>query len=189
VLTQQHVVAVLTSGLQRPLSAQARLTLHGLTARLGNCVEACLAVYAREFSETKTELAVRAAHLLRELTVKLGITDTDNPDRCVDIHQLSSALLPIITSPQQVGEMVAAWDQLDAKSIADQCALSCNCEQATIERVLQGFRAWLIVSSDSRALEKLGQWVDTMVDEVQQGRTDESASRTWVPLHQTRPSG
>lgn len=74
--------------------------------------------------------------------------------------------------------MIGAWDRLDTKSIADQCALSCGCEQAMIERVLQGFRIWLGASSGIRALEKLGQWVDMIVDEVQRGRNDENASRT-----------
>lgn len=63
---------VLTSGLQRPLSGQAQQSLRELAARLESCVETCLVVCAREFSETKTELAVRAAHLLREFFTVLA---------------------------------------------------------------------------------------------------------------------
>lgn len=100
------------------------------------------------------------------------------PDRCVDLQQLSTALLPIITSPSQVDQMAAAWDQLDMKSIADQCALSCSCEQDTIEQVLLGFRDWLEGACDGRALERLGAWVSSVLDGLQTTKADEGAARS-----------
>ncbi|KAI9638927.1 uncharacterized protein MKK02DRAFT_41955 [Dioszegia hungarica] len=164
-LTYNHIIAVLTSNLQRPPSKPVQESLRGLATRLEASVGNCLSICSTDFSQTKTELALRAAHLMH---------------RCVDLQQLSTALLPIITSPSQVDQMAAAWDQLDMKSIADQCALSCSCEQDTIEQVLLGFRDWLEGACDGRALERLGAWVSSVLDGLQTTKADEGAARSLV---------
>lgn len=80
------------------------------------------------------------------------------------MHQLSCAILPILSDHNQLSDMLAAWDRLNLTSLTDQCALSCNCDQATVEGILDGFRGWL---GRSPNIAKLGQWIDKVVEECQ----------------------
>jgi hypothetical protein len=88
--------------------------------------------------------------------------------RYLDLHQLTIALNPILSNSAQVRDMLAAWDQLNVTGLADQCALSCNCQQELIERILSEFHAWLadLESSPRHAVDRLGAWIEKTMSEA-----------------------
>jgi hypothetical protein len=73
-LTPQHVVGLLKS---HSMSTAVQQSLRNLACRLERCVENCLSVYSREFAETKVELSVRVAHLLRRFAHQSCIYQAD----------------------------------------------------------------------------------------------------------------
>lgn len=100
-------------------------------------------------------------------------------ERCIDLQQLSTALLPILSRSEDVSLMLAAWDNLDLQSLSDQCALSCSCHQNVVETILEEFKGWLASvgstgsvlggSEAHGALERLASWIDKVSGELQTG--------------------
>lgn len=113
--------------------------------------------FSSEFCEPKIELAVRAGHFML---------------RFADLYQVSAALSPILSNSEQVQTMLRAWDKLDKRSVADQCALSFDCKPDTLAKVMSSFRGWLseTAAAPSRgklAIEKLGIWLQEMLENMQ----------------------
>jgi len=113
--------------------------------------------FSTDFCEPKIELSVRAGHLL---------------SRFADLYQVSSALAPILSKAEQVGNMSQAWDKLDARSVADQCALSCDCKPELLAEIMNNFQCWLVEveatpSRGKKAIEKLGGWIEDVLNTVQ----------------------
>jgi len=124
--------------------------------------------FSPEFCEPKIELSVRAGHLL---------------SRFADLYQVSSALVPILSSTEQVKTMTSAWNNLDARSVADHCALSCDCKPEVLADVMNNFQSWLVEagstpSQGNKAIERLGIWVEEVLKSVQK---DGPTSRILVP--------
>jgi hypothetical protein len=87
--------------------------------------------------------------------------------RFVDLHQITVALNPILSNPDQVRDMLIAWDGLNTASLADQCALSGNCEQDLVNQLLSDFHLWLEdAQSSSRAIDRLGEWIEKAVSDL-----------------------
>jgi len=134
----------------------AQNELRKLSNNLEAIIEQSMTNFSPEFCEPKIELSVRAGHLI---------------NRYLDLYQISTALAPILSSNDQVRTMSHSWDRLDARSIADQCALSCNCKPELLGDVLNNFSGWLrdveaMPSRGNKSIEKLGKWIDDVLEKV-----------------------
>ena len=142
-----------------PLSPSHQHSLRAFSSNLETILEQCLSNYNQSFCEPKIELAVRAGHLY---------------SRFLELHQLSAALCPILSDPTQVRSMCVAWDNVDVTNIADQCALSCNCEPEVSADIMNAFKGWLLQvdSMPGRGivgLEMLGKWAEQRLEMVKMG--------------------
>jgi regulatory factor X len=154
--------------LYTPVLASALYELRKLAQNLETIMEQSMQNFSPEFCESKVEISVRAGHLL---------------SRFADLYQVSSALAPILSDPEQVITMMHAWKKLDARSVADQCALSCDCKPEILADVMSNFSSWLVEaesmpSQGNKAIEKLGKWVEKVLESLQRNGV---ASRTLVP--------
>ncbi|OCF35189.1 hypothetical protein I316_03231 [Kwoniella heveanensis BCC8398] len=155
-VSYDHMMGVLLDKLNSPFPIPAQSSLRALAGNLETIMEGCFASFPREFGEAKIELAVRAAHLFT---------------RFLDLHQLTIALAPILANPGHIRDMLIAWDTLDIRSVSDQCALSCSCQQDILEQVLADFGAWLaqMESGQTRGVsgaERLSKWVERVITDV-----------------------
>lgn len=139
-----------------PLPQPAQNEIRKLSSNLEAIIEQSTTNFSPEFCEPKIELSVRAGHLI---------------SRYLDLYQISTALAPILSSADQVRTMSHSWDHLDARSIADQCALSCNCKPELLGDVLNNFFGWLqevesMPSRGNKSIDKLGKWIDSVLEKV-----------------------
>ncbi len=91
-----------------------------------------------------------------------------------DLHQLTIALLPILSNQEQVRMMITAWTAIDQKSLLDSAALTCNCRQEVLEAVMSEFYGWMCEvemapGKGGRALETLGRLMDEILARLQAG--------------------
>lgn len=143
--------------------------LRRLGEQMENTMEDCFKTMSSDFKEPIVELTARVAHLFREqrYSSKVDVHLLIRPVRFVDLHQLTVALNPILSNPDQVRDMLAAWDGLNIASLADQCALSGNCEQELVNQLLSDFHLWLEdAQSRARAIDRLGEWIEKAVSDL-----------------------
>ncbi|WVF68476.1 hypothetical protein IAT40_003243 [Kwoniella sp. CBS 6097] len=155
-VSYDHMMGALLDKLNTPFPIPAQSSLRALADNLETIMEGCFAAFPREFGEAKIELAVRAAHLFT---------------RFLDLHQLTVALAPILGNPGHIRDMLIAWDTLDIRSVSDQCALSCSCQQDILEQVLADFGAWLaeMESGQTRGVsgvERLSKWLERVITDI-----------------------
>lgn len=147
--------------------------LRNLANGLEEIVERSLENFDESFAGPKIELTVRAAHLIRELHPfsPHANRSADGTVRFLDLHQLSSALTPILGSATEVRSMINAWSHIDIDNLTDQCALSCNCNQKVLGDILEEFRTWLVDIDGNGviAARRLGAWADKVLHEFQIG--------------------
>jgi hypothetical protein len=142
--------------------------LRRLGEQMENTMEDCFKTMSSDFKEPIVELTARVAHLFRERDrfIKPN-TPLIIPERFVDLHQLTVALNPILSNPDQVRDMLVAWDGLNTASLADQCALSGNCEQDPVNQLLSDFHLWLEdTQSSAHAIDRLGEWIEKAVSDL-----------------------
>ncbi|WVQ96023.1 hypothetical protein IAU59_003123 [Kwoniella sp. CBS 9459] len=157
-VSYDHMVGVLLDKLNTPFPISAQSSLRALADNLETMMERCFASLPKDFSEAKIELAVRAAHLFV---------------RFLDLHQLTVALAPIFGNPGHIRDMLIAWDTLDIRSVSDQCALSCSCQQDVLEQVLADFGAWLAEMESGQmrgvsGVERLTKWVEKVIQDIKE---------------------
>ncbi|KAK6908478.1 hypothetical protein I203_102480 [Kwoniella mangroviensis CBS 8507] len=154
-ITHDHMIGNLLSKLSENVTITTQNALRALADNLETIMEESLSSFHREFAEAKVELAVRAAHLFT---------------RFLDLRQVTFALGPILSDAAQTREMIHAWTSLDIRSVSDQCALSCSCEQDILEQVLADFGQWLAdgdrAQNKGRGIERLSEWVDRVLKQV-----------------------
>ncbi|WVW86952.1 hypothetical protein I302_109008 [Kwoniella bestiolae CBS 10118] len=154
-IAYDHMIGILLSKLSANVNITIQNGLRGLADNLETIMEESLSSFHREFSEAKVELAVRAAHLFT---------------RFLDLRQVTFALGPILSDASQTREMIKAWSTLDIRSVSDQCALSCSCEQDILEQVLADFGQWLaegvLANNQGRGVERLSEWIDRVLKQV-----------------------
>ncbi|WWC73719.1 uncharacterized protein I206_107691 [Kwoniella pini CBS 10737] len=154
-VTYDNMIGILLSKLGNNLNMTSQNALRALAESLEIVMEESLAPFSAEFKEAKIELAVRSAHLFA---------------RFLDLRQITFALEPILSDPTQTRGMIAAWNGLDIRSVSDQCALSCSCEQDVLEQVLADFGQWLTESqmpqNRNKGVERLSGWIDRVLIQV-----------------------
>ncbi|WWC92780.1 uncharacterized protein L201_007739 [Kwoniella dendrophila CBS 6074] len=154
-VTYDHIIGVLLEKLSVNLDAPTQNALRATADNLENLMEESLGTFGREFSDAKVELAVRAGHLIT---------------RFLDLRQVAFALGPILSDRSQIKEMIQAWERLNIRSVSDQCALSCSCDQDILEQVFGDFGRWLNECSSTakkdREVEELCNWIDKIVKQM-----------------------
>nr|ODN91645.1 hypothetical protein L204_05632 [Cryptococcus depauperatus CBS 7855] len=155
--TYDYLIGSLLENLSLPLPAYSQSSLRNLAEHFETIMEESLGNFPSEFYESKVELCARVAHLFI---------------RFIDLHQLTTALGPILANQSQVQMMLTTWENLDIRSVSDQCALSCHCQQKLLETVLEDYHQWLKAteagtSRTGAAIESLGDWINTMLLKVQ----------------------
>nr|XP_018260331.1 uncharacterized protein I303_07249 [Kwoniella dejecticola CBS 10117]OBR82489.1 hypothetical protein I303_07249 [Kwoniella dejecticola CBS 10117] len=150
-----HIIGILLGKLSISMNVTTQNALRALAENLEMIMEDALTSFAIDFREAKVELAVRAAHLFT---------------RFLDLRQVTFALGPILSDAAQTREMISAWNALDIRSVSDQCALSCSCEQDVLEQVLADFGHWLAETEmpqyRNNGVNRLTEWVDRVLSQV-----------------------
>lgn len=83
--------------------------------------------------------------------------------RFLDLHQITTAIGPILAEPEQLAAMRTSWRMLDINFIVRQCKMACECPDQIVDPALASFGTWLNeVSSDTAAhpVEQLATCVD-----------------------------
>lgn len=104
-------------------------------------------------------LATQVSRLIIELSTQVGQLLA----RFLDLHQITTAIGPILAEPEQLAAMRTSWRMLDVNFIVRQCMMACDCPEQSVEPALGSFGTWLNeVGADMAAhpVEQLAMCVD-----------------------------
>lgn len=114
-----------------------------------------LRTLSTEVSRPIVEMSSHVAHLL---------------SRFLDLHQITTAIVPILANPDQLAAMRASWRMLDASFIVRQCAMACDCSEAILEPSLAAFDVWLAEAGSDPSIhpvEQLAACVDSALSRAE----------------------
>lgn len=90
--------------------------------------------------------------------------------RFLDLHQITTAIGPILAEPEQLAAMRNSWRMLDTSFVVRQCMMACDCSEQLLEPGLAAFGNWLNeVGADMAAhpVEQLAVCVDGAVGQAE----------------------
>lgn len=164
----QHIILSLVDKILSPIPPSAHAALGIMAVNFDKMTADSLGGLATEVSRPIIELSAQVGQLLA---------------RFLDLHQITTAIGPILAEPEQLGAMRTSWRMLDVNFIVRQCMTACDCSDQIVEPVLGSFGSWLNeVGADMAAhpVEQLAMCVDGAL-----GRAEASLNsaniRTLIP--------
>ena len=79
------------------------------------------------------------------------------------MNHLAQAARAVLQNPQQIVQMVEDLNRVDFKSIQEQAAWVCQCENGSVERLEKDFKQTLQQQS---SLQDWAMWLESVIDQV-----------------------
>ena len=83
--------------------------------------------------------------------------------RYTSLNHLAQAARAVLQNPQQIVQMVEDLNRVDFKSIQEQAAWVCQCENGSVERLEKDFKQTLQQQS---SLQDWAMWLESVIDQV-----------------------
>ncbi|BEI94607.1 uncharacterized protein CcaverHIS019_0701790 [Cutaneotrichosporon cavernicola] len=154
-MSYDHIILSLVDKILGPIPPNAHAALGIMAANFDKMTADSLGGLATEVSRPIIELSGQVGQLLA---------------RFLDLHQITTAIGPILAEPEHLAAMRNSWRMLDANFVIRQSTMASGCSEQLLEPAIRSFGNWLNeVGADLAAhpVELLAMCVDGAVGQAE----------------------
>ncbi|KLT38355.1 hypothetical protein CC85DRAFT_316205 [Cutaneotrichosporon oleaginosum] len=154
-MSYDHIILSLVDKILAPIPPNAHAALGMMAVNFDKMTADILGGLATEVSRPIIELSSQVGQLFA---------------RFLDLHQITTAIGPILAEPEQLSNMRNSWRMLDTNFVIRQCMMACDCSEELLEPALAAFGNWLHEVGANMAaypVEQLAMCVDGAVGQAE----------------------